>query len=282
VESFPVAGGLQFGLSSGTTSGFVEGQALFISPNSSAVTLATTGDYIDLTYTFTDTQNLLAGGTSSAIYTGLYNSGGVAPIAGTAGTSGNTVTLNTTAGSSYATGGTADWQGYISRITESGGTLAAYTRPQETGAGTTSANQELIGNNFGSGAYANPAGSQVGSSMPSTVTLTAANQYTVDYRLTLNASGGVTISDNLYSGVGTGGTDLSSQSVDTGSSLLTGAFDGLAIGVRNSGSSLNPEMDINQITVTEGNSVPEPNTLALLGGGMVLLQVARRRLQTRA
>ena len=40
------------------------------------------GDYINLTYTFTNTASLLAGGTNSYIVSGLYNSGGVPPVAG--------------------------------------------------------------------------------------------------------------------------------------------------------------------------------------------------------
>jgi hypothetical protein len=276
------AGGLTFGLSSATTGGFVEAQAVF---TSTPVTLATPGDYIDLTYTFTDTGNLLAGGTSttgsigSAIMTGLYNSGGVAPIAGTAGVSGNAVGLTS---STYPTGGSAGWQGYASRIQQSGGSQEAYTRPQQT-AGTTSANQCLTGwPGLGSGAPANPAGAAVGSTLASTVTLTQGNQYTLDYRLTLSSPGVLTISDNLYAGVGTGGTDLSSQSSSTSSTLLTSSFDGLAIAIRNNGASLAPTMDINQITVSELTAVPEPNTFVLLGGGLVLLQGAWRRLQKRA
>jgi hypothetical protein len=156
----------------------------------------------------------------------------------------------------------------------------------ESGAGTTSANQELLANNAGSGGYNNPTGGTVGSHA-STVSLTAANQYTVDYNLTLAAGPQITVSQSIYSGVGTGGSLLGTlSSTTTASTLLSGiySFDGLGIGLRNSGTSYDPEMDITQLTVSEGNNavVPEPGTLALLGSGMVLLQMARRRLQTRA
>jgi hypothetical protein len=273
---------LNFDLSTATGSGFIEAQALF---TSDPVTLATPGDYIDLTYTFTDNGSLLAGGTSSEIYTGLYNSGGGnVPVSISGGGSGNAVTFNATSGSSVATGNAAYWQGYISRIAATGGTSESYTRPQQLGAGTTSANQELIGNNFGTGAFNNPAGTQVGGSLASTVVL-AAGQYTVDYRLTLSSAGVLTISDNLYSGVGTAGTDLSSQSTVTSSALLTSSFDGLAIGDRNAPTtSVNPDMEINQITVSDDiqSSVPEPNTFVLLGGGLGLFQLAWRRRSRRA
>jgi hypothetical protein len=270
------AGNLSFGLSAATTSGFVEGAAVF---TSTPVAPATVGDYVDLTYTFTDTQNVLAGGTSSAIYTGLYNSGGSMPAAGTVGVgvSGNALSLNTTNNSPYATGNAAGWQGYAASIAQSGGSSKLYSRPAQTGIGTGVNNQELIGNGFGSGTYTNPPGSAVGGNLASTVVLTAGNQYTVDYRLTLSAAGVLTISDNLYNGVGTLGTDLSSQSAATTATLLTSSFDSLAIGLRNSGTSYQPTMDLNQITVTEFIQTPEPSTLALLGVGSLSLVLYRRR-----
>ena len=71
------AGHLKIGLSAATGSGYFEAQALFAG---TPVTLATVGDYINFSYTFTNSANLLAGGIKSAIFIGLYNSGGVAPL----------------------------------------------------------------------------------------------------------------------------------------------------------------------------------------------------------
>lgn len=277
VESI-TPGNLTYGLNGATGSGFIEGQALF---TTTPIALQTTGDYVDLTYTFTDTANLLAGGTSSYIMTGLFNSGGNAPVAGTAGVSGNTVTLSTTTGSSFATGNAANWQGYVGRLAQSGGNSEVYTRPLQNGAGTTSANQDVLGNNFGGGAYNNPGGTQVGGTVVSTLALTAGNQYTIDYRLTLSAGGVLTISDSLYNGAGTGGTQLASQSEITSSTPLTSSFDALAIGIRNSGTSLQPTMDLNQITITDDiQVVPEPSTFALAGlGALVFALSYRRRIQ---
>jgi hypothetical protein len=278
--------GLEYQLSAGTTSGFVEAQAVF---TSSPVTLATAGDYIDLTYTFTDTANLLAGGSSSGIFNGLYKSGGYAPVAGT-GVSGNAVTLNTTTGSAVASGYAAGWQGYVARIYGNVGGVQGqseiYTRPPQT-SGTTSANQDLVGNGFGSGTYVAEPGSLLGTQTSTAPSggLTAASQYTIDYRLSLQSGNVVSISENLYAGASATGTPLSSETANDSSGSPTLTFDGMAFGERNSGTSLNPEMTINQITISEGNTpteVPEPNTFVLFGGGMVLLQGAWRRLQKRA
>jgi len=271
VESIS-ASGLTFGLSSATTSGFVEAQAVF---TSTPVVLATVNDYVDLTYTFTDTANLLAGGTSAAIYSGLYNSGGATPVAGTAGVSGNAVTLNTTAGSAYATGNAAGFQGIAGRFVGSGGTSAQYVRPLQNGTGTTSANQELIGNSFGSGAYNNPTGATVGSGA-STLVLTAGSQYTVDYRYTLSAAGQLTVSENIYSGTTASGSPLGAV---TGTITTTlNDIDSLAIGIRNTGTSLNPQMDVNDIAVTDFiQPAPEPSTFVLAGIGALGLVCYRRQ-----
>lgn len=266
------SGDFKIALNAATTSGFVEAQAVF---TTTPVTLATVNDYMLLTYTFTDTANLLAGGASSAIYTGLYNSGASTPLAGSLNISG----LSATAGSGFATGNAANWQGYVASIRGTGANSATYSRPIQSGAGTSSANQELIGNNFGGGAYNNPASSATFSGGTAAgISLVNSSVYTLTYKLTLSAAGVLTINQDLYSGVGTGGTDLSSQTATTTSTLLTSSFDGLAIGARNSGTSFNPTMDISQITITDLiQPVPEPSTIALLSGGVMLAVVIRRR-----
>lgn len=292
VESIS-SGNLKFSLSSATTSGFIEAQALF---TATPVALATVGDYIDLTYTFTDTGNLLAGGTSAAIYTGLYNSGGGnAPVAGTKGVSGNAVTLNTNSPSvpaSLATGNAALWQGYVGTLVTNGANCRVYSRPVQNGSGTPSqpntgltdsANQDLIGNNFGSGAFNNPASSATftDGSLASTVTLTNGDQYTVDFRITLTtvgvpaSAGTFTITDNLYSGADTlSANNLFSMTTYTASTLLATSFDGLAIGIRNSGASLNPEMALNKITISASiasTSPPVITSIVPASGGQITI-----------
>jgi hypothetical protein len=233
-----------------TGSGFVEAQARF---TSTPVTLTNAGDYVDLTYTFTNTGNV-ANGSASAFYVGMYNTGGSAPVSGL-----NNSGLTTTAGSSFATGGAQLWQGYIQILQGSGGTSKMLSRPQQNGAGTTSANQELLANNVGGGAFTNPTGTQLtGASQASTVALTTGAQYTEDYRITLNANGSEAVSSTLYSGVGTGGTVVNTQTANTPTTPVATSYDGLAMGGRFSGTSAVLTMDVTSLTVTTNISSAQP------------------------
>jgi autotransporter-associated beta strand protein len=259
----PPGGHLKIGLSAATGSGFFEVQALF---TGTPVALATPGDYINLTYTFTNTQNVLSGGagTASGLFTGLYNSGGTPPVAGSLASAG----LNTTSGSAYASSYCANWQGYVARIQPSGGTGATYTRPaQNPATGTTSGNQELIGNGFGSGTYTNPPGVFFGDGPASTVTLTAGAQYTNSCTIVLTAAGTLTISNNLYDSSGNLLFSLTNSATGTGTNLVQ-SFDGLCIGIRNSSSSsLDPIIDISQITVTKSIFGSPGPVFNVTGGG---------------
>jgi hypothetical protein len=262
------SGSFALKLNAATTSGLLETQARF---TSSPVSLVG-GDYIDLQVVFTD-QTALAGGTASYLYAGLYNSAGNAPVAGSLNNSG----LNSTAGSAFATGNAANWQGYVARVSN-GGSSGTWVRPLQNGAGTTSGNQDLVGNNVSNGStYNNPTGAQIGSSSTQSPSLTAASQYTLDFKLSYDGAGNLTLADALYSGVGTGGTSLFSYtSTATGSTLVATSFDGLAIGLRNSGVSFNPEIDINNVNITYG-MVPEPATITIASLGAAALLVFRRR-----
>lgn len=68
-------GDLTLKLNSSTTSGFVEMEGLF-STDPTPFALVNPGDKIEYDVTFTDTASLLAGGTSSYVLFGLYNSEG--------------------------------------------------------------------------------------------------------------------------------------------------------------------------------------------------------------
>lgn len=228
-------------LSSATTGGYVELQALFAS---TPIQLVNVGDSINLTMTFTNSAGtLLAGGNKSVIDVGLFYSGGTAPLAGSL----NAAGLSTA--TTYAAGGCVGWQGYVASINYSGQASKIYTRPVQTG--TTSANQDLLFSGAGSGLYTAPAGTQIGSSVISAVTLTTGAKYTLSCTILLSAAGTVSITNNLYDA---NGTLLSNQGGTTGAANTytnyANKYDGLAIGIANSGTSLNPTMDISQITIT--------------------------------
>src|SRR6185312_9481552 len=65
-------------IQSATSSGNMEAQAVF---TKFPVSLTTVGDYVELTYTFTDTVPILQSNrsTSAGLFVGLFNSGGVPP-----------------------------------------------------------------------------------------------------------------------------------------------------------------------------------------------------------
>jgi hypothetical protein len=265
------AGHLKLGMAS-SGSAVEEAQALF---TTAPVVLITPGDSIQYALTFTDTTGLLAGGTSSVIYVGLYDSGGNLPAVGLQSTG-----LNTTSASTFSTGNAALWQGYSTRIAQSGGTNQVYTRPQQIGTGTASANQDLVGNGAGGGLYNNPAGALIGGNgFASTVTLTAASVYTDALTITLNADGTLELSSNLFAGAGTGGTNLATETVSSqAASTIATSFDGLAFGWRQSGTSIATGMDVNAITVSANiQPVPEPAAIVGLGVPAVLGSARRRR-----
>lgn len=263
------AGDLKLGLP-GTTSGFVEAQAVFAT---TPISLSTVGDNLHLTYTFTDTLNILFAG-GSQLYNGLYNSGGSAPATGLQSSG-----LTGTAGSPYATGGAALWKGYNGRIGYTTNTSAIYTRPQQSGAGTTSANQSLLGHT-GTGAYANPSGGNLVSSSGAGASLTASSVYTLDFSITLSGLNTLAITNTLYSGTGTGGSVLFTEGgAASGANYFTNSFDAFAIGDRyNFGTSAASTLDISSITISDYiQSVPEPGTLALAGSGLLLALGVYRR-----
>jgi hypothetical protein len=92
-------------------------------------------------------------------------------------------------------------------------------------------------------------------------------------QLTLSSAGTITVSNSLWSGSSIGGTSLFNEiGQATGASYMN-TFDSLCVGVRNSGTSLNPTMDISSIQVL----VPEPSSLALVSLAVFGVIVRRRR-----
>ncbi|HEV2434527.1 MAG TPA: autotransporter-associated beta strand repeat-containing protein [Verrucomicrobiae bacterium] len=241
-------------LSSATTSGYWEAQALF---TTNPVVMVAPGDYIDMTIVFTNSAGaLLTGSTKSAIWVGLYNSGAAPgttnpPVAGALANGG----LNKNSGSPYATGNCQLWAGYAGQIFSGTGSRII-TRPIQDGTGTTSANQELLGDGASGGTFNNPAGSSLATSSSQTITLANSNPYTVELQIMLDpaGSGNLIISNALYNGVGTGGSIIMSNAVMN--APLTSGFDGLALGAFNSSSvSANPQMDVSSISITGHTTV---------------------------
>jgi hypothetical protein len=259
------ANALRLTFNGSATSGASEVQARV--PSS---TLANAGDSLVYTTVFTNTSALLSAGTSSMIYSGLYNSAGNNPIVL------NNAGLNTTAGSAVATGNAQTWQGYVARVAPTTGSSQIYTRPVQNGAGTTSANQDVVGNNAGGGLYNNPAGTSLAGNLTSTVSLVDGNQYTYVLTLVRNASGTLSYNASLYDGVGTGGTVLSTQTAPA-ATALTYTFDAIAIGYRTSGTSANPVMTVNSVKLDFTAAIPEPGVISLVAGSaLIALRRARR------
>jgi fibronectin-binding autotransporter adhesin len=247
------AGSLSVTLGS-TTSGVVEAQALF---TNSPVVLQNVGDQIQLQVVFTDAAGLLAAGNSSELYFGLYNSSfdgsQVQPLSGLMSAGLSTSLTNDT------NGGVANWQGYNARVAPNTGTGNVYMRQQQgvnsqNGTGTNNQNQDLVGDDAGGGLYDQPAGPTFGSGS-STVALTVGAQYTDDLDITLSGTNTLSIAENLYQGVGSGGTNLFSlNAAVTSSFYYNNTFDGLAFGYRESATTLTEtpqNMSVNQITVTQ-------------------------------
>lgn len=257
------AGHLRIGLGGATTGGFYELQAVFAS---SPVSLVAMGDYINLTYTFTNsTGTLLAGGVGSYFFNGLYYSSNSVPLAGNLTIAG----LVSAVGSPYASGNCANWQGYVSRLSAGGGSQA-YTRPAQTNfVGGAASDQDLVGNNIGSGTYTNLAGIILDTTETnSSFSLSSGATYTVSYTIALTDAGTLTVTNNLYSGAAATGTPIFSQTNRVeATNVLTTQFDGLAIGVRNSGTSYNPIMDLASITVSASIYGSPGPSFNVTGGG---------------
>lgn len=239
-----------------TTSGFVEAQALFAD---SPIALNATGDYVELTATFTADANIISGisGSGSFLCYGLFNSGGSVPLTILANSG-----LSATTGSPNSTGGVQNWQGYVSRVATLTANSTIITRPAQSGADTSSQNQDLIGSNWGGGAFDTPTGVTLGS-LTSTASLTDLQQYTLTFRITLTGANTFSIESKIYNGVGTGGTVVFNQTATAaGANFLTSSFDGLAIGYRYSGTSAASSLTINSLLITTSVPVSPGNNVA--------------------
>jgi autotransporter-associated beta strand protein len=252
-------GDFRIALNTSTSSGLVEVEALF---SQAPITLVNNGDYINLTYIFRMTNALPTG--TAWLGQGLYNSAGAPPVAGSLNNSG----LSTTAGSTFATGNCANWQGYFSRFFSATNQIA--TRPIQNGGGTTSANQDLVSGGVAtSGGFTSPGPTILDAPNLPTISLTTGSYYTISYTIVLTDSNAptLTITNVLYSGAGTGGTVLSSDTTTaTGANYLTKSFDGIALGRRETGSVL-ITMDVTNLTISENLAGMPGQPFDVTGGG---------------
>ena len=256
-----------------SSSSFAEAQALF---SNSPVTLGTVGDYVDFILEFTDSANIIGstGGQQNELTMGLYDAGAVngnggAPVAPLPG---NVATLTT------ASGGAQGWSGYYSQIVNANGGTSSklWYRPiQNTGTGsqTLTINTGSIAGGFGTpGPLANQL---VNGSKTATAILTNGVQYTEDFRITMTGVGVLTVSNELFTGLGTGGAlDYAFGGYTNATDF---AFDGLAFGFANKASVVMTQ-DVSLVEIST-DVVPEPSTWMLLASGLALMVglVARRR-----
>ncbi len=253
------ANDLKFGIAA-TTSGSVEVEALFAT---NAIALTANGDYIQLTVVFTNTLGLVT--QSGSLGFGLYNSGQVKPIAG--GMNGNA----TTTGTPTITGGAQNWQGYASLVQFNAGSHRLLTRPVQSI--TTGNNQDCVTTGSGSSSYAGAAG--VGTTVASTLALSAGAVYTEVLTITLltNDFNSLAISNTVYAGAGTGGLVVTNfGGIATNATLLTAGFDALAIGWRATASTTATTIDIASIQV--GGVATPVGTPPVITAQPVLVNVA--------
>ena len=250
----PVIGGhLKFGFVS-TTSGNGQIQALFAN---SPVALFQNGDYVQLTIVFTNTAGCLTG--AGQLGVGLYSSGQVKPYPGGYSTAGAGGSL-----SGYA----QNWQGYVGQINYTGSASRIMTRPSNASTATAN-NQDLISSGSSSSSYVGSA--TIGSTVTSTVTLTAGATYTEVLYAMLNGVNSVAVTNFLYSGAGTGGTLLTSfGAVATNTTFTTSAFDGLAFGYMDRSTDTSNTLDVASIQVAGSVSAPTPPNIITQPSGVVV------------
>lgn len=220
-----------------TSSGNSEAQAVF---TKYPVSLASAGDYMELTYAFTARYPILqaSSAASTALFVGLFNSGGVAPQAS------NTAAIlqngGYTSANTAASGGVKQWVGYHAQQYNFTSGWRIYARPAQTA--DQNLNQVLLYNYplaLANGGFINPPSPD----------LIPGSSYTVQLRITLSAAGQLTVSNALYTGADTSGTQFTNTSwVVTGANVLSTNFDAFAIGYR-SGNPAAWTNDINYIKV---------------------------------
>jgi len=230
---------------SASGSGNNEAQAVF---TQHPVTLLTNGDYVELTYTFTCTTDVMQSisGTSDALFMGLYNSGGVPPQSGTnlanSGYSSSLVNADV--------GGVVNWVGYAAQMYDGTG-WTLLTRPA----------QSTVANNMNQGLVYNYAsGITHGGGTAGSPGCIIGSQYTCQLRITLSNTlanaDALVISNAFYLGASTASPCFYTNvwTIAAGTSYMGTNYDSLAIGYRATDGTSKPGWtnDINSITVVAG------------------------------
>lgn len=228
------ADNLKFGIAA-TSSGSIEVQARFAA---TPVALEHVHDYLELTVVFTNTTGLFA--QPGMVGFGLYNSGGMSPLAGG---------LNGTANASTnVVGGAQNWQGYAAHLAFEGGYNRIVTRPAQTI--IMANNQDLV--TEGSPNMGYRGGTNL-VSKASKLSLASGTLLTETFRITLTAPNQYQIDSKLYAGGDATGDALVSQTAAAkGDTFLTGSFDALAVGWRVRSETTPSSIAIRSLTVNQG------------------------------
>ncbi|HEV2453978.1 MAG TPA: immunoglobulin domain-containing protein, partial [Verrucomicrobiae bacterium] len=233
---------LRFGIAA-TSSGSAEIQALF---STNGVNLVAPGtDYIQLTIVFTNTSGGLLTAGQGFLGFGLYNSGNALDYPVPGGLNGTASTSSSTS----ATGNAANWQGYFAQLAYSGSSSAILTRPAQNGAANN--DQDLLTTSSTTYSFSHPTGSDVGSTVSSTLILGTNVPYTEVLTIALNAQNSETITNSLYAGTSATGAPLMQfGGVATNSTLITQGFNALAMGWYQKNNTHPNLVDISSITVS--------------------------------
>jgi hypothetical protein len=236
------ANDLRFGIAA-TTSGSDEIQALF---STNAVNLVAPGmDYIQLVIVFTNTSGGLLTTGQGFLGFGLYNSGSSTNYPAPGGLDGTATSSQTTA----TTANAALWQGYFAQVAYSGSSSAIITRPAQNGPDNN--NQDLLTTGSGTYSFSHPTGSDVGSTVTSSLILGTNVPYTEVLTIWLISPNSEAISNSLYAGSGISGTPLTQfGGVATNSTLLSASFNAFAMGWYQKISTHSNQVDISSITIS--------------------------------